>query len=130
MSTAAPERTPRGPWRRLTSAARAAARRLATVGRFGRRKARTEQQAATERSQTLRGKVVSALNAAATEVGAPTVVFAGQVALTPDEIAAAGIAGAHSIVEQAGSVELAMSDARAQLTALATRAATTSGEDG
>ena len=34
-----------------------AARRLATVGRFGRRKARTEQQAATERSQTLRGKV-------------------------------------------------------------------------
>ena len=26
MSTAAPERTPRGPWRRLTSAARAAAR--------------------------------------------------------------------------------------------------------
>lgn len=35
----------------------AAARRLATVGRFGRRKARTEQQAATERSQTLRGKV-------------------------------------------------------------------------
>ncbi|MCM3895507.1 MULTISPECIES: glycerate kinase family protein [Gordonia] len=74
-------------------------------------------------SQTLRGKVVSALNAAATEVGAPTVVFAGQVALTPDEIAEAGIAGAHSIVDQAGSVELAMSDARNQLTALAARAA-------
>lgn len=36
----------------------AAARgRLATVGRFGRRKARTEQQAATERTQTLRGQV-------------------------------------------------------------------------
>ncbi|WP_442329775.1 MobF family relaxase [Brevibacterium linens] len=36
----------------------AAARgRLATVGRFGRRKARTEHQAATERTQTLRGQV-------------------------------------------------------------------------
>ena len=74
-------------------------------------------------SQTLRGKVVSALNAAATEVGASTVVFAGQVALTPGEIAGAGRAGAHSIVDQAGSVELAMSDARNQLTALAARAA-------
>ena len=81
-------------------------------------------------SQTLRGKVVSALNAAAAATGAPTIVFAGQVALTPEEITAAGIAHAYSIVEQAGSVELAMSDARAQLTALATRAATTSGEDG
>ena len=36
----------------------AAARgRLATVGRFGRRKARTEHQAATERTRTLRGQV-------------------------------------------------------------------------
>ncbi|KAB1641609.1 AAA family ATPase [Gulosibacter chungangensis] len=36
----------------------AAARgRLATVGRFGRRKTRTEHQAATERTQTLRGQV-------------------------------------------------------------------------
>ncbi|MEX5274712.1 MobF family relaxase [Kocuria sp. CPCC 205235] len=36
----------------------AAARgRLATVGRFGKRKARTEQQAATERTRTLRGQV-------------------------------------------------------------------------
>ncbi|MFL0578865.1 MobF family relaxase [Dietzia sp. 179-F 9C3 NHS] len=35
----------------------AASGRLATVGRFGRRKARTEQQAATERTQTLRGQV-------------------------------------------------------------------------
>ena len=36
----------------------AAARgRLATVGRFGRRRARVEQQAATERTRTLRGQV-------------------------------------------------------------------------
>lgn len=81
-------------------------------------------------SQTLRGKVVSALTAAATEVNAPTVVFAGQVALTADEIAAAGISRAYSIVDQAGSVELAMSDARNQLTALAARAAASWRTDG
>ena len=39
------------------------------------------------------------------------------------DAAGAGIAGAHSIVDQAGSVELAMSDARNQLTALGARAA-------
>ena len=37
----------------------AARARLATVGRFGRRKARTEQQAATERTEALRGQVSS-----------------------------------------------------------------------
>lgn len=35
----------------------AASGRLATVGRFGKRKARTEHQAATERTQSLRGQV-------------------------------------------------------------------------
>ncbi|MCR5977207.1 hypothetical protein GDN83_05530 [Gordonia jinghuaiqii] len=75
-------------------------------------------------SQTLRGKVVSALHAAASSVGAagagaPTLVLAGQVALSGSEIAAAGIAGAYAIVDVAGSVEVAMADAENQLTRLA-----------
>lgn len=74
-------------------------------------------------SQTLRGKVVAALTAAATAAGIPTVVFAGQVAFTSDEIAAAGIAGAHAIVDIAGSVEVAMNDADHQLTRLAEQVA-------
>ncbi|MCH5644492.1 glycerate kinase [Gordonia sp. ABSL49_1] len=70
-------------------------------------------------SQTLRGKVVSALHGAATAAGAQTVVLAGQVALSPEEIGAAGIASAHAIVDIAGSVEVAMNDARNQLIRLA-----------
>ena len=71
-------------------------------------------------SQTLRGKVVAALTSAAIGRGVPAVVFAGQVVLAADEIADAGITGAYAIVDRAGSVELAMSDAAAQLTGLAT----------
>ncbi|MGV9710249.1 glycerate kinase family protein [Gordonia sp. NPDC003424] len=74
-------------------------------------------------SQTLRGKVVSALNATAQQAGIPTVVFAGQVALSPDEITEAGIASAHAIVDIAGSVEVAMNDADNQLTRLAEQVA-------
>ncbi|MGK2319025.1 glycerate kinase family protein [Gordonia rhizosphera NBRC 16068] len=74
-------------------------------------------------SQTLRGKVVSALNAEATDAGVPTVVFAGQVVLTPEEVAAAGIAGAYAIVDVAGSVDVAMNDADNQLTRLAEKVA-------
>ncbi len=70
-------------------------------------------------AQTLRGKVVSALTSAAIGCGVPAIVFAGQVALPPDEIADAGISGAYAIVDRAGSVELAMSDAARQLTGLA-----------
>ncbi|MFW0792836.1 glycerate kinase [Gordonia sp. CPCC 205515] len=74
-------------------------------------------------SQTLRGKVVSALNGAAQAAGIPTVVFAGQVALSDEEIAAAGIRSAHAIVDVAGSVEVAMTDADNQLTRLAEQVA-------
>ncbi|OUC79271.1 glycerate kinase [Gordonia lacunae] len=75
-------------------------------------------------TQTLQGKVVSALHSAASSVGArgagaATIVLAGQVALRPDEIAAAGVAAAHAIVDIAGSVEVAMGDAENQLVALA-----------
>ncbi|MFW0787432.1 glycerate kinase [Gordonia sp. CPCC 206044] len=78
-------------------------------------------------SQTLRGKVVAALAGAATTAGLPTMVFAGQVALSDDEIAAAGIAGAYAIVDVAGSIEVAMSDAEHQLTRLAEQVAATWG---
>lgn len=71
-------------------------------------------------SQTLRGKVVSALTSAAIGRGVPAIVLAGQVTLPAEEIADAGIAGAYAIVDRAGSVEVAMSDAAAQLTGLAT----------
>lgn len=70
-------------------------------------------------SQTLQGKVVAALNAGARDAGVPTIVLAGQVALDAADIEAAGIRAAHSIVEHAGSVQLAMDDAANQLTALA-----------
>lgn len=74
-------------------------------------------------TQTLRGKVVSALNDAAGAAGIPTLVFAGQVTLPTEDIVAAGIAGAHAIVDVAGSVELAMADADNQLSRLAEQVA-------
>ena len=70
-------------------------------------------------AQTLRGKVVSALHGAAAAAGARTVVLAGQVTLPAGEIAAAGIASAHAVVDIAGSVEVAMNDAAVQLARLA-----------
>ncbi|MDF3280275.1 glycerate kinase [Gordonia sp. N1V] len=70
-------------------------------------------------SQTLRGKVVSALTATARAASVPTVVVAGQIALSADEIADAGIAAAHSLVDHAGSVRLAMDDADHQLERMA-----------
>lgn len=73
--------------------------------------------------QTAAGKVVSALTAEAARAGVPVVVLAGQIALGADEIARAGIAAAHSLVDEAGSVERAMSDAGHQLTRLAERVA-------
>ncbi|AZG43653.1 glycerate kinase family protein [Gordonia insulae] len=80
-------------------------------------------------SQTLRGKVVSALTGAAAGAGIPTVVFAGQVTLPAAEIAAAGIAGAYAIVDIAGSVEVAMADADNQLARLARHVADSWGAD-
>lgn len=70
-------------------------------------------------SQSLRGKVVSAVADVAGRHGVRTVVLAGQVRLTDAEMRRAGIDAAYSLTEFAGSVEVAMSDARAQLVALA-----------
>jgi glycerate kinase len=73
--------------------------------------------------QTLKGKVVAALTSAARRRGIPTIVLAGQVTLSPAQIAEAGIARADSIVDVAGSVQLAMDDAHNQLRRLAHRVA-------
>ncbi|MGB8404572.1 MAG: glycerate kinase, partial [Mycobacterium sp.] len=73
--------------------------------------------------QSLHGKVISALAAGAADRAIPVLVLAGQVQLGSDELRSAGIAAAYAIVDQAGSVELAISDAANQLTALATRIA-------
>ncbi|SIS09681.1 glycerate kinase family protein [Williamsia sterculiae] len=74
-------------------------------------------------SQTLRGKVVASLTDTARRHGVPVIVMAGQVTLDPGTIRSAGIAAAYSLVEAAGSVERAMSDARGQLIAVAAVAA-------
>ncbi|MGB6070830.1 MAG: glycerate kinase, partial [Rhodococcus sp. (in: high G+C Gram-positive bacteria)] len=74
-------------------------------------------------SQSLRGKLVTRIAAAGGATGLDTIVLAGQVTLTEDELDSAGISAAHSITEFAGSVELAMSDAANQLEQLAARVA-------
>ncbi len=78
--------------------------------------------------QSLHGKVISALVSQAH--GTPVLVLAGQVALDPSALAAAGVAAAYSITDHAGSVELAISDAANQLTGLATGVAAELGNNG
>lgn len=73
--------------------------------------------------QSLHGKVVGSLAASARRCGVPVVVLAGQVALSQNAQTAAGIAGAYSLSEHAGSVRRAMADASAQLSSLAFRVA-------
>ncbi|WP_018180070.1 glycerate kinase family protein [Jongsikchunia kroppenstedtii] len=69
--------------------------------------------------QTLQGKVIAAL----TGHGVAVVALVGQNTLTPDELAAAGIVEAYSLVESAGSVDAAMAEAGPQLEKLARRVA-------
>ncbi len=73
--------------------------------------------------QSLHGKVVGALAAAARTRAVPVVVLAGQVALGPEACHAAGITAAHSLTDHAGSVARAMEDAAGQLAGLARRTA-------
>ncbi len=73
--------------------------------------------------QSLHGKVVGFLAAAARERGLPVLVLAGQVALSAPTAAAAGITAAHALSDYAGSVRRAMDDAAGQLSSLATRIA-------
>ena len=73
--------------------------------------------------QSLHGKVIGALAAAARPRDIPVLVLAGQVTLDGIALAAAGIAAAHSLAEHAGSVRRAIDEAGAQLTGLARRVA-------
>ncbi|ORB27561.1 glycerate kinase family protein [Mycolicibacterium parafortuitum] len=73
--------------------------------------------------QSLHGKVVSALAAAAQARGIPVLVLAGQVTLSASELAGAGIAAAHSVTDHAGSVRTAIEDAANQLEGLAAEVA-------
>ena len=73
--------------------------------------------------QSLHGKVVGALAAAARPYAVPVLVLAGQVALSQEELQAAGITAAHSLADYAGSVRRAIEDAAGQLAGLAERTA-------
>ena len=73
--------------------------------------------------QSLHGKVVGSLAAAAAGHRVPVLVLAGQVALEESQRRAAGITGAFSLSEYAGSVQRAMADAAGQLQGLAARTA-------
>ena len=73
--------------------------------------------------QSLHGKVVGALAAAARPYAVPVLVLAGQVALSQEELQAAGITAAHSLADHAGSVRRAIEDAAGQLAGLAERTA-------
>jgi glycerate kinase len=72
--------------------------------------------------QSMHGKVVSAL-AGSAGPGTRVLVLAGQITLDSATLAAAGIAGAHSIADYAGSVQVAIDDAANQLTGLARQTA-------
>jgi glycerate kinase len=73
--------------------------------------------------QSLRGKVVAGVAAAAAAQGVPCVVLAGRVSVGRRETAAAGVDASYSLVEHAGSVETAMTDAAGVLSGLAERVA-------
>jgi glycerate kinase len=80
--------------------------------------------------QSLRGKVVGALAAAARPAQVPVVVLAGQVMLDEPTLQSAGILRAASITDHAGSVRLAMADAANQLIGLASEVAARLGNSG
>ncbi|EOM78180.1 glycerate kinase [Rhodococcus rhodnii] len=69
--------------------------------------------------QSLRGKLVTAVAAAARDGGAAVLAFAGAVELDDAELAGAGVDAAHAIVDFAGSLDVAMNDAAHQLEGLA-----------
>jgi len=73
--------------------------------------------------QSLHGKVVGSLAAAARRHGVTVLVLAGQVVLSQSALAAAGITAAHSLADYAGSVRRAIDEASAQLSGLAFRTA-------
>lgn len=73
--------------------------------------------------QSLHGKVVGEIAAAARPLGIPVIVLAGQVSLDKSAARLAGIMSALSMAEYAGSVRLALADAANQLMGLASQVA-------
>jgi glycerate 2-kinase len=73
--------------------------------------------------QSLHGKVIGALAAAARPAHVPVVVLAGQVMLDEPTFQSAGVSEAASISDHAGSVRLALTDAANQLIGLASEVA-------
>ncbi|MGH3530839.1 MAG: glycerate kinase family protein [Mycobacterium sp.] len=80
--------------------------------------------------QSLHGKVVGALAAAARSRDVPVLVLAGQVGLDEHALRAAGILAAYSVTDYAGSVRLALVDAANQLMGLTTEVAAQLGNSG
>jgi glycerate kinase len=75
--------------------------------------------------QSLQGKVVAGVAAAATSVARPCVVLAGRVEVGRREMATLGVESAYSVAEQAGSPAAAMERPARHLQALAARVART-----
>jgi glycerate kinase len=73
--------------------------------------------------QSLHGKVVGSLTAAARVCGVDVLVLAGQVRLPEQARRLAGITSAHAVADHAGSVRAAMTDAAYHLFGLAARTA-------
>lgn len=80
--------------------------------------------------QSLHGKVVGEIAAAARPLGIPVIVLAGQVDLDKSTIRLAGIMSALSIADYAGSVRLALADAANQLMGLSSEVAARLGNRG
>ena len=80
--------------------------------------------------QSLHGKVVGSLAAAAGPLGIPVIVLAGQVSLEKSAVRSSGIMSALSMAEYAGSVGLAQADAANQLMGLASQVAARLGNSG
>lgn len=81
-------------------------------------------------AQSLHGKVIGALAAAARSRQVPMLVLAGQVDLDNSALRPAGIVAAYAIADYAGSVRLALVDAANQLMGLASAAAAQLGYSG
>jgi glycerate kinase len=72
---------------------------------------------------SLRGKVVAGVAEAALTEAVPCLVLAGQVSVGRREMLAGGVNAAYSLVDEAGSVEMAMQDPAGTLFRLAARVA-------
>lgn len=80
--------------------------------------------------QSLHGKVVGEIAAAARPLGIPVIVLAGQVSVDKSTTRVAGIMSALAMSEYAGSVRLALADAANQLMGLASETAARLGNSG